>query len=91
MMKDYEILDSLKDTQTVIEEVNVKFGEYGAPQNVSMVIEELINKYTPHKPTGTHTNRRCPVCGRRVRSGQGSSSFVRDKRCQDCGQIFDWD
>ena len=35
-------------------------------------------------------NHRCPVCGRRVRSGKGSSSFVRDKRCQDCGQILVW-
>ena len=46
--------------------------------------------FTPQKPTGEYTNCRCPRCGRRVRSGLGSSSRTRDKRCQDCGQVIDW-
>lgn len=90
MMKDYEILDSLKDVRIVIGEVNERFGEYGAPQNVSMVIEELINKYTPRIPTGVRCRRYCPVCGRRIRDGKGNN-LTRDIRCPKCGQLFEWD
>lgn len=89
-MKDYEILDNLKDVQAVIESVNDYFGEYGAPPNVTMVIDELIAKYTPRVPTGVKCRRYCPVCGRRIRDGKGNN-LTRDIRCPKCGQIFEWD
>ena len=83
-MTDYELLESLKEARAVTETQN--------PQpNVIAALDRVISIFTPKKPTGAHTNCRCPVCGRRVRSGQGSSSLVRDKRCQDCGQILDWE
>lgn len=54
------------------------------------VLQELVDKATPKKPIGKYTNYRCPVCNRRVRSGKGSSSFVRDNVCQGCFQVLDW-
>jgi len=30
------------------------------------------------------------VVGAQIRSGTGSSSFVRDDRCRKCGQLIDW-
>ena len=53
-------------------------------------LQELAEKATPKKPIGKHTNYKCPVCGRRVRSGKGSSSFTRDNICQTCFQRLDW-
>lgn len=53
-------------------------------------LQELVDKATPKKPIGKHTAYRCPVCGRRVRSGKGSSSFVKDNVCQKCYQVLDW-
>lgn len=49
-----------------------------------------LEKQIPKKPIGKHTNYRCPVCNRRVRSGKGSSSFGVDYFCQRCGQALDW-
>ena len=63
-MKDYEILDSLKDVRAVIEEVNDRFGEYGAPPNVTAVIDELIEKYTPRVPKGETRKMYCSKCGK---------------------------
>lgn len=54
-------------------------------------LRELVEKATPKKPTGTYTDYKCPVCGRRVRSGKGSSSFTRDNVCQRCFQVLDWE
>lgn len=53
-------------------------------------IKELVDKATPKKPIGRHTDYKCPVCGRRVRSGLGSSSRQRDYVCQRCFQVLDW-
>ena len=53
-------------------------------------IERVINMLTPKAVIGRHTQCTCPVCGRRIRSGNGSSLRVRDKRCQDCGQVIGW-
>ena len=89
-MKDYEILDSLKDVRAVIEEVNDRFGEYGAPPNVTAVIDELIEKYTPRVPKGETCKMYCSKCGRRIRDGM-SNCRTRDVRCQKCGQIIEWD
>lgn len=49
-----------------------------------------LKRLEPMKMPGTHTNYRCAVCGRRIRSGKGSSSFTRDNFCQKCGQAIDW-
>lgn len=55
-----------------------------------VVAFEALEKRIPKKPIGQHTNYKCPVCGRRVRSGKGSSSFTRDSVCQRCYQVLDW-
>lgn len=54
------------------------------------VLGELVEKATPKKPIGKYTQYKCPVCGRRVRSGKGSSSHIRDNVCQRCYQVLDW-
>lgn len=61
-----------------------------ADETVNVIAEHAIRKQIPVKPTGRYTNYKCSVCGRRVRSGKGSSSFVRDNFCQRCGQKLDW-
>lgn len=49
-----------------------------------------LEKQIPMKMPGTYTDYKCAVCGRRIRSGKGSSSIVRDNFCQRCGQAIDW-
>lgn len=57
---------------------------------LNMAIEAL-QKRIPMKMPGTYTNYKCAVCGRRIRSGKGSSSYKsRDYYCQKCGQMIDW-
>ena len=51
---------------------------------------DALEKQIPIKPIGKHTSYKCPICGRRVRSGKGSSSFGVDYFCQRCGQALDW-
>lgn len=53
-------------------------------------IVNAVKKQIPVKPVGEYTNYKCPVCGRRVRSGKGSSSRGVDHFCQRCGQKLDW-
>lgn len=53
--------------------------------------ESALNKQIPKKAVGTHyANMRCPSCGKRIPSGQGSSSRRRDNWCNYCGQKIDW-
>lgn len=49
-----------------------------------------LERQIPKKPIGRHTDYKCSVCGRRVRSGKGSSSHIRDNVCQRCFQVLDW-
>lgn len=51
---------------------------------------EALKKCVPIEPIGKYTDFRCAICGRRVRSGKGSSSRIRDNYCQRCGQRLDW-
>ena len=51
---------------------------------------DALKKQMSIKPIGRHTNYKCPICDRRVRSGKGSSSFGVDHFCQRCGQKLDW-
>ena len=51
---------------------------------------KALEKQIPKNPIGKHTNYKCPICNRRVRSGKGSSSFGVDYFCQRCGQALDW-
>ena len=51
---------------------------------------KALETQIPQKPIGRHTSYKCPVCGRRVRSGKGSSSRGVDYFCQRCGQALDW-
>ncbi len=50
-----------------------------------------LEKQIPMKMPGTYTDYKCAVCGRKIRSGKGSSSRVRDNFCQRCGQAIDWE
>lgn len=52
--------------------------------------KDALDKQIPKKPIGEYTSYKCPVCGRRVRSGKGSSSRGVDHFCQRCGQAMDW-
>lgn len=51
---------------------------------------EALDKQIPRKPVGTYTDYRCGVCGTRVRSGKGSSSFTKDTVCRKCFTVIDW-
>ena len=60
--------------------------------NAHKIAIEAISKQIKMEPIGKHTNYKGPVCGRRVRSGMGSSSYgKRDYFCQKCGQKLDWE
>ena len=53
--------------------------------------DAALEKQIPKKAVGTHyANMRCPSCGKRIPSGQGSSSRRRDNWCNYCGQKIDW-
>ena len=55
-------------------------------------IERLSSLLSPVVPVEYATRRyKCPACNRRVRSGGGSPSFVRDNYCQRCGRKLDWE
>lgn len=56
-----------------------------------VLCEQIMKRAIPVKPTGQYTNRRCGVCGARVRSGAGSSSFTRDTVCRKCFTVIDWE
>ena len=60
-------------------------------ENAIDIAIECVEKQIPKKPIGRHTDYKCSVCGRRVRSGKGSSSIQRDNFCQRCGQKLDWE
>ena len=70
-MKDYEILDSLKDTRVVLELHKETYGDITVPPNVTAVIEELIEKYTPRVPKGKSSHKYCPNCESRIRGRDG--------------------
>ena len=55
-----------------------------------ILCERIMTRAIPVKPTGKNTNRRCGVCGARIRSGAGSSSFTRDTVCRKCFTVIDW-
>lgn len=91
MNKYQEALDRIRHWQDIqvnkLENNNLVF--LGETEEFKL-LEELVNKATPKKPIGRHTDYKCPVCGRRVRSGLGSSSRQRDYVCQRCFQVLDW-
>ena len=75
----------------------VKFKDSLDTRSESLLIElvdiaiNAIKKQIPMKMPGTYTDYKCAVCGRRIRSGKGSSSYKsRDNFCQRCGQAVDW-
>ena len=85
-----EALDIINtsDDEKFIKDSRAYFDEYKI--NPVSVIQELVDKATPKKPIGKYTDYKCPICGRRVRSGKGSSSHQRDNVCQRCYQVLDW-
>ena len=44
----------------------------------------------PENHSGRYTDNLCPLCGKRIKSGQGSSSRERTNWCNHCGQAIDW-
>ena len=69
---------AMDSTQPIIEAFNIAIN--------------TIKKQIPMKMIGTYTDYKCVICGRRIRSGKGSSSFKsRDNYCQRCGQKCDWE
>lgn len=52
---------------------------------------EAIERQIPVKPKRDgHTHIYCGNCGKRIRSGEGSSSRIRDTVCRYCFQVVDW-
>ena len=83
---DYNVIEALGEAIQALEEIQAlraigTVGEFKA----------LKEKSEPKKPTGKYTQYKCSVCGRRVRSGNGSSCRVRDNFCQGCGTKLDWE
>lgn len=89
-----EAIKLLKEDKSLYE-TEICFAGDGTPEGdlimaLDMAIEAL-EKQIPKKPIGKYTSYKCPVCGRRVRSGKGSSSRGVDYYCQRCGQAIDWE
>ena len=84
-----EQLEWCKDASHWKELFKEKLEQYEAIGTIEE-LQELKEKSVAKKPIGEYTQCKCSVCGRRVRSGRGSSSFVRDNFCQRCGQKIDW-
>lgn len=66
------------------------WSDFSFMDEVAEIAIFAIEKQIPQKPVGRHTDMHCPVCGARVRSGNGSSSRVRDTVCRHCYQVMDW-
>ncbi|MBQ0135999.1 MAG: hypothetical protein KBS43_04625 [Oscillospiraceae bacterium] len=80
-MADYN--EVIKNLQTI----------QGMPLTIRLAIE-AIEKQVPKKPknhSGHYTDNLCPLCGKRIKSGQGSSSRERTNWCNHCGQSIDWE
>ena len=73
-----------------MKEYKAKLQEYEAIGTVEE-LKKAREKQGAKKPIGRHTDYKCSVCGRRVRSGKGSSSRQRDNFCQRCGTKIDWE
>ena len=72
--------------------------EYGGTEDSALmreaanVIASMSLQLTPVVPViWSGRQYKCPACNRRVRAGNGSSSFVRDNFCQRCGRKLDWE
>ncbi len=69
---------------------NGKGAKIKAVEEACVVACEAMQRLIPKKPVGRHTDYRCSVCGTRVRSGQGSSSRIKDTVCRKCFTVLDW-
>lgn len=87
-MKRYkESTPSVSDIQSCIDHIKTSVD---VDDWAKIRCESIMKRAIPVKPTGLHTNKRCGVCGCRVRSGEGSSSFVYDTVCRNCFTVIDW-
>ena len=92
-----ELLENLEAFHDVLEDSNLELEKLSFNDTFSE-LKELIARITAAKPNGNGINPnewswacpRCPCCGARIRSGNGSSSNVRDNCCRKCGQHIDW-
>ena len=83
------VLDSLLDG-SIFDAMNYWYDHLETFYTALKTSKDALKKQIPVKMPGTYTNYKCAVCGRRIRSGKGSSSFSRDNFCQRCGQAVDW-
>lgn len=93
MNKYQEALDNIADELIECGRTKDLNGETILKEQTELnLLQELVNRATPKRPVtkGGYTDFKCPVCGRRVRSGRGSSSRQKDNVCQRCFQVLDW-
>lgn len=84
------VLDNLASIEDAILDSNFQFEELSLKDTLEE-IRRMVLLNVAKKPNGTtYCSNQCPTCGSRIRSGQGSSSRVRDDRCRKCGQLIDW-
>lgn len=94
-MAEYQEQYGTNQYRMAIEEIKGSL-DYGVSDYIDEPSLEVglyaMEKQIPKKPIsfGGRTDYKCSVCGRRVRSGKGSSSRIRDNFCQRCGQALDW-
>lgn len=85
-----EVIENLDAFYDVMQDTNLCLEELSL-EDTFKELKEMVSRFIPKKPKGNHyQSMTCPTCGGRIRSGQGSSSRVRDDRCRKCGQVIDW-
>lgn len=92
-IQEFQPIDCLKNLDHIAENIPPGLlldGGLTAGETFEMV-KGMVERFIPREPNGNHyQSMTCPTCGSRIRSGQGSSSRVRDERCRRCGQAIFW-
>ena len=57
---------------------------------VLAIIPQISMSKKLENHSGRYYDNLCPLCGKRIKSGQGSSSRQRTNWCNHCGQAIDW-
>lgn len=91
-----EILENLDAFQDTLDDSNLCLENLSLKDTFSE-LKEILIRFIPQKPDGEwiagregYSCPRCPCCGSRVRSGNGTQNTVRDDRCRKCGQLIEW-
>ena len=86
-----EAVKKISEMFSFAEERGSYYGENAIPA-YKMALQAL-ERQIPKKPenhSGRYYDNLCPLCGKRIKSGQGSSSRQRTNWCNHCGQAIDW-